>query len=147
MILKRTVIVASLLAALSVLAFGQVSTGTAKQGHERKVHARNHLHRGALRDRLAQKLNLSDEQKSRLQALRTKFRGEMKALRAAPGDRAAKKAQAKALAQDRMTQLKAILTPAQVKQLEAMRSKIHKTHRDKGASRHKTTTGKTPPPA
>lgn len=144
MILKRVITVASLFALLSVWAVGQVSDGAGKQ--VRGPGAGNHnIHRGALGHRLAEKLNLTDQQKSELQALRAKYRSQMKALRAAPGDRNAKRAQARALVQDRMTQFKAILTPAQAKRLDSLRAKIHDARRAKGEGR-KGSVRKTPPP-
>jgi Spy/CpxP family protein refolding chaperone len=78
---------------------------------------------GEMRGKMGEELGLSDDQKSKMEALQKELMPKMKALREDTTlSEEDKKAKFKALQEERMTKMKAILTAEQLEKLEKMKA-------------------------
>jgi Spy/CpxP family protein refolding chaperone len=130
--LNRTALIAAavaITAALAVGAIAQTRPGT-KEGGQR------HHARMQFRQKMAEKLNLTETQKEKLKAIRTDLRSKAQAIKGNESvDRAAKREQFKALRDAARLQIGQVLTPDQQNQIKAMREQAKARREERRAKR------------
>jgi len=123
------VITASMLLPVAALAQEQQAQPPAQQNQQAPTgQARHHRkHKGQHMAKMAQKLNLTDQQKQQMQQLRQQNKEQAKTIRndssLSPAD---KKAKLKALHQQSHEQMMGLLTPEQKQQFEQMKQEHRK---------------------
>lgn len=116
--------IAVLTLSLSGAAIAQKANGqTQKAGHH---HAQRHgALRGILKQKLAEKLDLTSAQKEKIHVLNEQFKAQLKGLKDSKLEKEAKKKQAKSMIKQHRENILGVLTPAQKAKLPELK-KNHK---------------------
>ncbi len=126
--MKRLISIAVLSLAvvgLSVASFAQQTGGVKQDKKQGAVGHRGHAKMKLAKKHMAEKLNLTAEQKQRVQILHDQTKARLQALKNSPGDRTSKAAKFKEIREASRTEFQSILTSDQKAKLQEMKKNLN----------------------